>query len=384
MRLACYPRKEIRVISRTPTIDRNRQQCYTILNRYSSSSRGTKAITSMPWLSSLQMPLKTTGKLHLKTEGSTMMKKGMFLVTMLVAVLFLAGCITLRIENDIRPDGSGVKSQIIAVDMEAMEGLAQSMGVTPEPGKEEENPLEDSFGELEQKAATIPGATVEEYKDPATGREGIKVTAPFADLDDLVALSSTEVFGSVDAISFQQSGSSTIMNITVSTSDLSAEVSESTGEGGLEEATPSPEEKAMQQQMLQMMNIEFTYSVIVPGAIADYSPKDSATVEGNKIIWDLSQALLETEAGSVALMVQWESGGAPPPPPAGATPGTPQPQPQQPSQPIATPGASGPDLQPSGPEEKKACLPCCPAGLLPLGLIGSVALLLRKQGLPLS
>jgi hypothetical protein len=161
------------------------------------------------------------------------------------------------------------------------------------------------------------------------------------------------------------------MNIAVSTSDLSEEVSESAGEGGPEEATPSPEDKAMQQQMLQMMNIEFTYSVIVPGVIADYDPKDSATVEGNKITWDLSQALLETEADSVALMVQWEGGGAPP---AGVTPGAPSPQPQEPSQPVVTPGAGGPGLQP--PEEKKACLPCCPAGLLPLGLIGSGALLL--------
>jgi hypothetical protein len=303
------------------------------------------------------------------------MKKKLFLVTMLVAALFLAGCITLKIENDIRPDGSGTKSQIIAMDMEAIEGFVQSMGVTPEPGAEEENPLQDSFGELEQKAATVPGATVEEYKDPVTGREGIKVTAPFANLDELVALSSTELFGSVDAISLQQSGSSTVMNITVSTSDLSEEVSESAREGSEEEATPSPEDKAMQQQMLQMMDIEFTYSVIVPGMIADYDPKESANIEENKITWDLSQALLETEADSIALMVQWEAGAPPPPaPPAEATPGAPP-------QPVVTPGAGAPG-QP--PEEKKACLPCCPAGLLPLGLIGSGALLLRRRGLTLS
>jgi len=312
------------------------------------------------------------------------MTKRLFLVTMLVAALFLAGCITLKIENDIGPDGSGTKSQIIAVDMEAIEGFAQSMGVTPEPGaEEEENLLEDSFGELEQKAATVPGATVEEYKDPVTGREGIKATAPFANLDELIALSSTELFGSVDTISFQQSDNSTTMNITVSTSDLSEEVSESAGEGGEEATTPSPEEKAMQQQMLRMMDIEFTYSVIAPGVIGNYDPRDSATVEGNKIAWDLSQVLLETEADSVALMVQWESGGAPPPPsapPAGATPGVSPPQP--PSQPIVTPGAGGPGLQPS--EEKKACLPCCPAGLLPLGLIGSGALLVKRKGLVLS
>ena len=304
------------------------------------------------------------------------MKKKLFLITMLVAALFLAGCITLKIENDIRPDGSGTKSQIIAMDMEAIEGFVQSMGVTPEPGAEEENPLQDSFGELEQKAATVPGATVEEYKDPVTGREGIKVTAPFANLDELVALSSTELFGSVDAISLQQSGSSTVMNITVSTSDLGAEVSESAGEVGEEEATPSPEDKAMQQQMLQMMDIEFTYSVIVPGMIADYDPKENATIEGNKITWDLSRALLETEADSIALMVQWE-GGAPPP--------TPPSQPQPPSQPVVTPGAGEPGPQPTVPEEKKTRLPCCPAGLLPLGLIGSGALLLRKRrGLTLS
>lgn len=315
------------------------------------------------------------------------MRKGLLVVTLLVTALFLAGCITLKIENDIRPDESGTKSQIIAVDMEAIEGFVQSMGTTPEPGAEEENPMEDSFEELEQKAATVPGATVEEYKDPATGREGVKATAPFANLDELVALSSTELFGNVDTISFQQSGSSTIMNITISTGDLSEEVSESAGEGGEEAATPSPEEKAMQQQMLQMMNIEFTYSVIVPGVIADYDPKDSATMEGNQITWDLSQALLEIEADSVALMVQWDSGGAPPPPaapPAGATPGAPPSQPQPPSQPVATPGAGGPGLQPPAPEEKKACLPCCPAGLLPLGLIGSAALLLRKKGFTLS
>jgi hypothetical protein len=186
------------------------------------------------------------------------------------------------------------------------------------------------------------------------------------------------LFGNVDAISVQQTDGSTIMNINVSTSDVGEEVSESAGEGGEEEATPSPEEKAMEQQMLQMMNLEFTYSVIVPGVIADYDPKDSATLEGNKITWDLSQALLETEEESVALMVQWEAGGAPPAPPAEATLGAP------PSQPVVTPGAGGPGLQPPAPEEKKACLPCCPAGLLPLGLIGSGALLLKRKGLSLS
>jgi hypothetical protein len=308
------------------------------------------------------------------------MTKRLFLVTMLVAALFLSGCITLKIETDIRPDGSGTKSQIIAVDIEAVEGFAQSMGVTPEPGAEEGNPMEDSFKELEQKAATVPGATVEEYKDPATGREGIKATAPFANLDELVALSSTELFGNVDAVSFQQSGNSTTMNVAVSTSNVSEEASESAGEGG-EEATPSPEEKAMQQQMLQMMNIEFTYSVIVPGVVVTYNPQDSATVEGSKITWDLSQALLETEADSVDLMVQWEGGSAPPPPPAppaGITPGAPPPQLQPPSQPIVTPGAGGAGLQPSA--EKKARLPCCPAGLLPLGLVGTGALLFRRKG----
>jgi hypothetical protein len=330
--------------------------------------------------------LEITGNFNSKTERSPKMKRRLFLVTMLVAALFLAGCITLKIENDIKPDGSGTKSQIIAVDMEAIEGFAESMGVTPEPGaeeEEEENPLADSFEELEQQAATVPGATVEEYKDPVTGREGIKVTAPFANLDELVALSSTQLFGDVDAISVQQTDGSTIMNITVSTSDVGEEVSESAGEGGEEEATPSPEEKAMEQQMLQMMNLEFVYSVIVPGVIADYDPKDSATLEGNKISWDLSQALLETEEESVALMVQWEAGGAPPAPPAEATPGAP-PQPQPPSQPVVTPGAGGPGLQPPAPEEKKACLPCCPAGLLPLGLIGSGVLLLKRKGLSLS
>jgi hypothetical protein len=331
--------------------------------------------------------LETTGRFNSKTERGPRMKKRSFLVTMLVATLFLTGCITLKIENDIRPDGSGTKSQIIAVDMEAIEGFGQSMGVTPEPGAKEENPLEDSFGELERKAATVPGATVEPYKDPATGREGVKAAAPFANLDELITLSSTELFGNVDAISFQQSGTSTVMNITVSTGNLSEEVSESAGEGGQEEVTPSPEEKAMQQQMLQMMDIEFTYAVIVPGVIADYDPKDSATVEGNRITWDLSQALLEIEADSVALMVQWEGEGAPAPtlaPPAEATPAAPPPQTQQPPQPVGTPGAGGPGLQPPAPEEKKACLPCCPAGLLPLGLIGSGALLLRRKGPTLS
>jgi hypothetical protein len=130
-----------------------------------------------------------------------------------------------------------------------------------------------------------------------------------------------------------------------------------------------------------MMNIEFTYSVIVPGVVVTYNPQDSATVEGSKVTWDLSQALLETEANSVDLMVQWESGGAPPPPPAppaGITPGAPPPQLQPPAQPIVTPGAGGAGLQPS--EEKKARLPCCPAGLLPLGLVGTGALLFRRKG----
>ena len=132
----------------------------------------------------------------------------------------------------------------------------------------------------------------------------------------------------------------------------------------------------MQQQMLQMMDIEFTYSVVAPGMIANYDPKESANVEGNKITWDLSQALLETEADSIALMVQWEAGAPPPPEPPS--------QPQPPSQPVVTPGAGGPGPQPTAPEEKKACLPFCPAGLLPLGLIGSGALLLRRRGLTLS
>ncbi len=315
--------------------------------------------------------------------------KRLFSVIMLIGALFLAGCITFRIENNIRPDGGGTKSQIIAVDMEMIKSFATSMAVTPAPGvtveSSVENPMEDSFKELEQKAATVPGATVEPYKDLDTGREGIKVIAPFADLDGLVALSSTELFSNLDSIEFQQNGNRTTLNITVFAQNISEKASESAGEGGEATATPSPADKAMQQQMLKMMNIEFTYSVIVPGVIADYSPKDNATVEGNKITWDLSQALMGEEMSAVALMVQWEGGGAPPPP-AGATPGAPPAEVtpgvplQPPSQPVATPGAGGPGLQPT--EGKKSPLPCCPAGLLPLGLVGSGALLLRRRPRP--
>lgn len=206
-------------------------------------------------------------------------------VLALVSLLALtaSGCITIRMETEIEQDGSGTKSVVLALDksiMSMMESMAQEAGTS----------TEDIWATAREGAATIEGATVEQYSDDEA--EGIQITVPFGSLDELEALSSSDTFQRADTVTVSQNGDTTTLNAIVNVGDITSGLDEV---GGQE----------LEGFDLGEIEIKYTYAVEVEGDILEYSPKDIATVEGSKVTWDLTRA----SADSVELMLKWEPGG---------------------------------------------------------------------------
>jgi hypothetical protein len=286
------------------------------------------------------------------------MLKRIGLMTMLVATLLLAGCITIDIANDIHPDGSGLKTFIIGMDKETLETLTETDG-TPEPGEG------DPFADTCEQAKDIPGATCEPYEDEEIS--GVKLTAPFADLDELVALSDYEAFGA-DEISYEQDGSIFTLHFTVQTSEVGEELASESG--GMEETESDEEAEEMARQILELMNIKFYYRAMVPGTILDYQPEDNATVEGNQITWEID---ILSEEQAQEFMVQYDAAGLVGPPPQD----TPLPETDKTPSPQPTAGET-----PEGGLNLKGlpCVgPCLPGLILPLGAAGSALVLRRRK-----
>lgn len=299
------------------------------------------------------------------------MSKRLFLLISLGAVLLLAGCITIDVHNVIRPDGSGEKVIIMAMDDAALE-MAEMAEETPGPGTPEAEP-ENPFQDILDSCAEIPDATCEEYHDDEKEQTGVRAVVPFDSPDELIALSSSEMFGGLDEISFEQAGDVTTMHILVHTQDVGSQLAEeAAGEEGtpVPEATPSPEQQEQMRQVLEMMDIVFYYRVTAPGPIVDYSPQENATLEGNTVTWEID---LLAEEPSQELSVSYQAGGGPPPQPTQPPP----PSPPAEGTPLPPPPTQAP---PAGGEEGGGlCASCLPGLALPLLALSGVMAVRRKR-----
>ncbi len=299
------------------------------------------------------------------------MARKLLLATLLIMSLALAGCITLKVDTSIKADGSGSKSLSVAIDDSVLQMTQTLTPGTPQPGVKTPH-AEDPFKELRDQAKGIPGATVEPYTDPVRKRTGVKMTVPFKNLDELVALSKNEPFQGMDEIKVEKSGNTYTMRIKVFTQNVGQELS---GTPKPKATGPAPTMDPQAAAMLKAMNIEFTYSIAVAGKILKYDPPGELNEKENRVTWPLDVA-----AASQEITFQWQAGGILPPAAPTATPAV------GPKAPTAPPAAATPTKGllpiPGG----KPALPCCPIPL-PLGILGGaggLALVLAKKLVVLS
>jgi hypothetical protein len=217
--------------------------------------------------------------------------KGRLLVLFVTLTTLIGGCVTVRVETKIEKDGSGSRSFVLALDKSAismLEGVAQEAGV----------PMDDIWGTVRADAQAIEGAQVEDYEDDHV--QGIRVTLPFASVEELEALTSTEgVEGveGVDVVAVSQDGDVTTLSATVNVGEVAAALTEA-GDQNLEGVE------------FGEIDLHFTYAVEVAGRILEYAPQDTAVVEGSRVTWDLS----DVDTAAAELMIQWDSSGASGPP----------------------------------------------------------------------
>jgi len=302
------------------------------------------------------------------------------------AVLLLTGCITLDIQNIINADGSGEKVAITAMDTSTYEMM---MSMTPEEGGEVEDPLQDTW----DLCAEDPQVTCEEYVDEENELTGVRSSMTFDSLDELAALSDTPLFDGSDEVSFEQSGDTTTMYITVNTQGVGSEVAEGSGEMEATpepEATLTPEEEEMQQQILEMMNVSFYYRVTAPAPVSDYGPRENGDydAETNTVTWKID--LLSSDEPTQDLWVTWggepiESPEEPEPVAAEEPTATPVPT-EEPTAPPPTPVLIEEEEEepvappPANEEDERGPLGCCmPTFALPALGLGAVLLTRRKR-----
>jgi len=210
------------------------------------------------------------------------MKKHVMVLLSLLAFL-MSGCVTLRLETKIDADGSGTKSLVLAFDksvMSMMESMAEESGT----------PVGDLWETARAGAGSIEGATVKDYSDEDS--EGIQIVVPFANLEELVALSSSDAFEGADVVRVKRDGDTTTLNATVTVGDVESSLGQAGGE-------------SLEGFDLGEINLEYSYIVEVEGEILEYTPKEFATVEDNQVTWDLTRAPTDT----VELMIKWKPGG---------------------------------------------------------------------------
>jgi hypothetical protein len=207
------------------------------------------------------------------------MRKNTLILLALLSTL-ISGCVTVHVETKIKQDGSGTKSFVLALDnsvMSMFESMAQESGASPD----------DIWETARAGAESIAGARVEDYRDDES--QGIKITVPFSDLDELQALSGTDAFAGSDVVTVSQNGDVTTLRATVTTGDLTAGVEDLEGFD------------------LGDVDIAYAYSIEVEGVILAYAPKGNAVAEGSKVTWDLAQSTGDT----TELMIEWEPSSGP-------------------------------------------------------------------------
>jgi len=298
------------------------------------------------------------------------MRNKILLLAALVGTLILAGCITMSVSTEIKDDGSGSKSMVLAMD-DSILTMAASFGTPTQTARPGTTPPVavtatpfDPFADLSKQVTRIPNATVQEYhKNKQTG---VKIILPFKTLDELVALSKTEPYNNLDTIKIERSGDLVTMRIQIKTQDVGQAVSgggvptRAPGSAAITPtrsaaATPRPTLSPDDLKMLQSM-LEMNYSVTAPGKIVKYEPA-TAEVEGNTITWalDISQPTQE-------LMLQWAVSAptaTPVPPTATLAPPTATPVP--PAAAVPPPAATNTPLPAAAPPRPSSPLPCLSA-----------------------
>ena len=207
------------------------------------------------------------------------------LVLFILLAMLVSGCITIRMETKIKKDGSGTKSFVLALDksvISAVESMAQESG----------GGTDDIWEAARAGADSIEGAKVEEFSDEDA--EGIKITIPFGNFEELQALSSRDAFEGADSVDVSQDGDITTLKATVSVGELASGFDAAGGQ-------------SIEGFDVGEIDIEYTYAVEVEGEILEYSPKDIAAVKDRGVTWDLTKS----DADSLELMVKWEAGGGP-------------------------------------------------------------------------
>jgi uncharacterized protein YceK len=213
----------------------------------------------------------------------------------LAAVLLLSGCVTIRSEVTVNPDLSGTRTIIMAIDQSMMD-----------MAMEEGGEAEDPFADIESEFVDVPGAVVQPYTDQATGNQGVKISVPFKDLDDLASQKFSDEDEGLDAVTWTQDGDVYTLNFAVDTSGIAG------GASGEDPEDMTPEDEAMAAQMMASMGLAISYSIALPGAILDYSPTEGATydAENNAILWTLD---MTNPSASSNIMVKWDNSAAPAP-----------------------------------------------------------------------
>ena len=220
------------------------------------------------------------------------------LAVVLVGVLLLSGCVTIKSDLVINPDLSGTRSVIMAMDKSMMQSMSQQAGGTGGAGE-----AQDPFADMKSEFSGVPGAVVEPYTDETGTKEGVKITLPFKDLNELTTQKfSSDPEDSLDTITWSQEGNVYTLNFAVNTSGVAA------GAQGGDAATMSEQDKAAATQMLSSMGFEISYSIALPGKILDYAPKEGATYDAakNAVVWTLDLAA----AAAPNIMVKWDNGQA--------------------------------------------------------------------------
>ena len=204
------------------------------------------------------------------------------LIPFILLAVLVSGCVTIRMETKIKEDGSGTKSFVLALDkdmMSAMESMAEESGGS----------VDDIWEAARSGADTVEGAKVETFSDDEV--EGIKISIPFDNLQELQALSSSDAFEGADSVEVSQDGDVTTLRATVDVGELGAGFGEAGGE-------------SLEGFDLGEIDFEYTYAVEVEGTILEYSPKEIAEVKGSTVTWDLTRA----NTDSPTLLVKWEAG----------------------------------------------------------------------------
>jgi hypothetical protein len=209
----------------------------------------------------------------------TLVSKRLLMLLSSLAVV-TSGCVTIGSETEINADGSGTKSFVLALDRSVISMLQSTTG-------ESEFDADALWSDLRTSAASIQGSTVEQYSDEEA--EGVKVSIPFDSAEDLETLSTNDSFEGAEVVTIDREGDTIVLKTRVRLADVTSSLNEARSQG-------------LEYIDLGDIQLEYSYTLKVEGEIMEYSPQEFATVEGNKVTWNLSQ----TNADTIELMLRWK------------------------------------------------------------------------------